>query len=357
MTLHTVMIMAGGTGGHVFPALAVAKKLQQAGHQIVWVGTEKGIESRLVPEAAIPLKTIAVSGLRGKRLSGWLSAPFRLLKAIQQARKIIQTTSPRLVIGFGGFVSGPGGVAAWLSSVPLLIHEQNAIPGLTNRLLSYLAKQVLTGFPNSIMHKKAIWVGNPVREAMHAQHAQHAQHDSVTPYNILVIGGSLGARKLNQLLPEALANIQQQLPIHVQHQSGQQHYSTCQHIYQQQQVIAEVHPFIDDMAAAYQWADVVICRAGALTVAEVAAVGVAAIFIPYPYAVDDHQTHNASYLVEKGAGVLIQEAELSVVHLADTIYTLLTDKSVRLKMASTARQLAKSNATEEIIAICLEELI
>lgn len=348
--MTAVMIMAGGTGGHVFPALAVAEVLRQRGSDIAWIGTERGIESRLVPEAGYPLHFISVAGLRGNGLAGWLMAPFRLVKAVAEAITVLRQFKPDVVMGLGGFASGPGGVAAWLLRKPVVIHEQNAIPGLTNTLLAKLAKHVLQGFPNSFDSNKAQWVGNPVRASIAAL-AEPTPNIS-SNINILVLGGSLGAKALNAVLPEALSQLEIDKTIQVRHQCGQKHIIQCQQAYQQHNVTAEISAFIDDMAAAYEWADIVVCRAGALTVAEVASAGVAAIFIPFPYAVDDHQTHNAMSLVNIGGGQLIQEADLTASGLQSSLQMLIKDPDRRLQMALAAKTQAKPEAANDIADIC-----
>lgn len=354
--MRRVMIMAGGTGGHVFPALAVADELTQRGVEVHWLGTEKGIEARLVPDAGYPLSFITVSGLRGNGALGWLISPFRILKAIQQALGVIRASRPDVVLGFGGFASGPGGVAAWLKKIPLLIHEQNAIPGLTNKLLAKLAARVLTGFPSSFDNKvDAQWVGNPVRKQIEDLAMPHLrQGDAGERLNLLVLGGSLGARSLNTQVPAALQLIDENKRPQVRHQCGSRHIDDCRTAYQKAGVAAEVSEFIGDMAEAYGWADLVICRAGALTVAELAAAGVASILVPYPHAVDDHQTHNAAMLVDAGAAQLIPDAALKADDLADRIKQLEQDREGLLTMANAARQVAKIGTATQIANLCQE---
>lgn len=349
--MKKIMIMAGGTGGHVFPALAVADVLKQRGVSVYWMGTARGIEARLVPEAGYPLTTISVQGLRGNGALGWLTAPFKLVKAVYEAIRVMRVLQPELVLGLGGFASGPGGVAAWLLRKPVVIHEQNAIPGLTNKLLARLAKRVLQGFPDSF--SDAEWVGNPVRDSI-AKLPEPAQrltdHEGI---RVLVLGGSLGAKALNTVVPKALSLLANELQFEVKHQCGEKHLEDCQKNYQSAGVKAELVSFIDDMATAYGWADLIICRAGALTLAEVAAAGVATILIPYPYAVDDHQTHNAAALVKTGAAKLIQENELSEQRLASEIQQITGDKNQLVTMAEAARQHAKPEAASTIADICM----
>ena len=346
-----IMIMAGGTGGHVFPALAVADVLKQRGVNVFWMGTAHGIEARLVPEAGYPLTTISVQGLRGNGILGWLIAPFKLVKAVYEAFTVMRVLQPELVLGLGGFASGPGGVAAWLLRKPIVIHEQNAIPGLTNKLLARLARRVLQGFPDSF--SDAEWVGNPVRESI-AQLVEPkeriAKHDVI---RILVLGGSLGAKALNTVVPKALSLLAEDMSLDIKHQCGEKHLEDCQQNYQSADVKAELMPFIEDMAAAYEWADLIICRAGALTLAEVSAAGVATILVPYPYAVDDHQTHNAAALVKAGAAILIQESELSEQVLASEIQRIASHKNELITMAEAARSQAKPEAANTIADICM----
>ena len=355
--MSRVMIMAGGTGGHVFPALAVAAELRNRGVALRWMGTASGIESRLVPAADIELDIISVQGLRGKGLAGWLMAPFKLIKAVVEARRHIKAFQPQVVLGLGGFASGPGGIAAWLSRVPLVIHEQNAIAGLTNRLLAPFAKAVLLGFDNALSSAKARWVGNPVRaeiENIESPATRYQQENK--PLKLLVLGGSLGARSLNQTVPAALALMPKAEQPEVIHQCGEKHLTAARQAYQQAGVDADVKAFIEDMAAAYAQADLVICRAGALTVAEVAAAGVASILVPFPYAVDDHQTANAQVLTRSDAALLIADSALQATDLANVISEL-NDNRPRLRlMAERARAQAKTGSAAQIADICMEQL-
>lgn len=358
MTAKTVkvMIMAGGTGGHVFPALAVADELKQRQVEVSWIGTQRGIESELVPQAGYPLTFIKVAGLRGNGTLGWLMAPFRVIKAVWQAWRLMRVFNPDVVIGLGGFASGPGGVAAWLLKKPLLIHEQNAIPGLTNRLLAKIAKRVLTGFPNSFDDKvEAEWVGNPVRQQIEDLPMPHLRQSAdKSRLKLLVLGGSLGARTLNEVVPAALQLMDVNERPEVRHQCGKKHIEACRSAYSQAGVEAEITDFIADMAAAYSWADLVICRAGALTVAEVAAAGVASILVPYPYAVDDHQTHNAALLVDAGAATLIADDQLKADALSVSLRQFDQDREGLLTMANAARQVAKIGSATRIADLCLE---
>ena len=352
-----VMIVAGGTGGHVFPALAVAQKLIAQGERVSWVGTKKGIESRVVPEQQIDIDYIRIQGLRGKGLLGWLSAPFRVVMAVSQALQICLKRRPDVVLGMGGFVTGPVGLAAWLLRRPLLIHEQNAIPGMTNKFLARIASQVMEAFPGSFEAKyRAIHTGNPVRQEI-TDVTSPAQRFSERGTNIrlLVIGGSLGAQALNESVPAALATLSLLNRPEVIHQAGRNKQATTANLYKTLNVDGEVKEFIDDMAAAYSWADLVICRAGAMTIAELAATGVASILVPYPYAVDDHQTYNAHYLSEQGAGILLQQSSLTKESLSEILGDIMSKgRENLLAMAEKARSLAKPNATESVVNICKE---
>ncbi len=354
--IKRVMIMAGGTGGHVFPALAVADEFKQRDIEVSWIGTTRGIEARLVPEAGYPLSFIRVQGLRGNGALGWLLAPFRVMKAVWEALGLMRVSKPDLVMGLGGFASGPGGVAAWMLRKPLVIHEQNAIPGLTNRLLAKLATRVLAGFPDSFEDKVgAEWVGNPVRKQIEDLPMPHLrQTEPGARLKLLVLGGSLGARSLNSVVPEALRLMDETYRPQVRHQCGSKHIGDCHHAYQQAGIEAEISEFIADMAAAYGWADLVICRAGALTVAELAAAGVASILVPYPHAVDDHQTHNAGLLVDAGAAVLVADQALNAPELATMLEQFAQNREGLLTMANSARQVAKLGTATHIVDMCME---
>lgn len=347
-----IMIAAGGTGGHVYPALAVAKVLMRRGHEVVWMGTPDSFEARVVPPHGIPFERVRVSGVRGKGLLTLLKAPLRVLRAVLDAWAVIRRQQPALVLGMGGFAAGPGGLAARLSGRPLLIHEQNAAPGLTNRLLARIATRVLEAFPGTFAG--AITVGNPVRAGfleLPAPAQRLAGHGS-TP-RVLVLGGSQGARALNQVLPAALALMPAGARPQVRHQAGRT-LDVAEAAYAQAGVSAEVLAFIDDMPAAYDWADLVVCRSGASTVAELAAAGCAALLVPFPAAVDDHQTRNGEYLVKAGAAMLIAEAALTPQRLADTLADLLSRRAQLAMMATAARTAAWIAADERIADLCLE---
>jgi UDP-N-acetylglucosamine--N-acetylmuramyl-(pentapeptide) pyrophosphoryl-undecaprenol N-acetylglucosamine transferase len=350
-----ILIMAGGTGGHVFPALALARLLRERSQEVVWLGTERGLESRLIPAEGIPLERLSVTGLRGKGLLPWLAAPFRLARALVQALRIMRRHQPLVVVGLGGFVSGPGGVAAWLTRRPLLIHEQNAVAGFTNRCLAYLARGVLEAFPDSFgreVHARVI--GNPVRRDISAVPPPRERFlGRAGPIRLLVFGGSQGAARLNAVVPFALARLSGRLAFDVRHQAGERWLTEGRASYARAAVRADVRPFIEDMAEAYAWADLVICRAGALTVSELAAVGVGAILVPFPGAVDDHQAFNAQYLVREGAAVVIADRELTAERLAAELERLCAGRGKLLAMAERARQLATPRAAEELADSCL----
>jgi UDP-N-acetylglucosamine--N-acetylmuramyl-(pentapeptide) pyrophosphoryl-undecaprenol N-acetylglucosamine transferase len=351
-----ILIMAGGTGGHVFPALALARLLRERSQDVLWLGTRRGLESRVIPAEGIPIEWLTVAGLRGKGVLAWLLAPFRLLRALWQALAVMRRHQPAVVVGLGGFVSGPGGIAAWLTRRPLLIHEQNAIAGFTNRCLAHLARQVLEAFPGSFgrdVHARVI--GNPVRADISALPPPAERFAGrLGPVRILVIGGSQGATRLNAVVPFALKRLAGWLSFDVRHQAGERWLEAGRASYAQAGVRADVRPFIEDMSEAYGWADLVICRAGALTVSELAAVGVAAILVPFPNAVDDHQAHNAQYLVREGAAVLIADRELTEERLANELQRLGAGRGKLLAMAERARLLARPRAAEELAASCVE---
>ncbi|MGH8208318.1 MAG: undecaprenyldiphospho-muramoylpentapeptide beta-N-acetylglucosaminyltransferase [Steroidobacteraceae bacterium] len=355
MSARPILVMAGGTGGHVFPALALARVLREKSVEVVWLGTQRGLEARIVPAAGIAIEWLAVGGLRGKGVLTLLAAPFRLAKALVQALRVMWRHRPVVVVGLGGFVTGPGGVAAWLTGCPLVIHEQNAIAGFTNRCLAHIAREVLEAFPNSFGRDvKARAIGNPVREDISAvppPAQRFAARSGVI--RILVIGGSQGAARLNAVVPFALARLAAFMTFDVRHQAGERWLEAGRQSYAGAGVRADVRPFIEDMAEAYGWADLVICRSGALTVSELAAVGIGAILVPFPAAVDDHQTRNAQYLVEEGAALLIADRALTAERLAAELQQLCAGRGKLLAMAERARQLAKPRATDELAAACL----
>ncbi|SEA81020.1 undecaprenyldiphospho-muramoylpentapeptide beta-N-acetylglucosaminyltransferase [Alkalimonas amylolytica] len=355
----TVLLMAGGTGGHIFPAQALAEELASRGWHIHWLGTADRMEADLVPKLGWPFHSIVVRGLRGKSSRQLLSAPWMLLNAIRQARQLLKQLQPDLVVGFGGYASGPGGVAAWLQRTPLLIHEQNAVAGTTNRWLARLAAKVLVAFPQAFAgHAKQQLVGNPVRKALIAAKEPGSKSEQ-TDLHVLVIGGSLGAKALNDGLPEQLATLSETTPLQVKHQTGSAMQAEVQQHYQQLQsasFVGEAQAFIDDMASAYQWADLVICRAGALTVSEVACAGVAAVFVPLPQAIDDHQTANANWLVGQQAALLLPQQQLQQGGLIALLRPLLGDKTQLQQLAARARQCALDNAAQQLADACEQQL-
>lgn len=357
---YCALIMAGGTGGHIFPGLAVARELQNKGWNISWLGSVGGMENQLIGETDIPLNLISISGLRGNGLIGWLKVPFVLLKAIYQAVRIIRKFNPDIVIGFGGFASGPGGLAAFLLRKPLFIHEQNAVAGLTNRTLAKLAKRVFLAFPDTIKgSQNCQTIGNPVRCEIVELNKLDVQDNVVNndeKINLLVIGGSRGAKVFNQILPRILVPLINLNKITVRHQCGKGNLETTTDTYSEFGIQAsdniKVHEFIKNMSEAYRWADLVVCRAGALTVSEIAAVGIAAIFVPFPFAVDDHQTKNAQWLVEQNAAILISETELREEQTERKIIKLVEDKIKLAKMAAQAKNVAYLDASKVLANAC-----
>ena len=354
---RTVLIMAGGTGGHVFPALAAAHVLRERGFEPVWLGTQRGMEARLVPAHQIEMEWISVSGLRGKGVTSWLTAPFKLSLAVWQSLKVMRRRKPVVVLGAGGFVSGPGGIAAWLTRRPLVIHEQNAIAGMTNRMLSKLARRVLEAFPSSFPPGvNAQRVGNPVRREIASVAAPSERFATRTgPLRVLVFGGSQGAARLNAVLPAALAMIDVSQRPHIIHQAGDRHIESAKALYAKHGVQADVRAFIDDMAEVYSWADLVVCRSGALTVSEIAAVGLGAIFIPFAAAVDDHQTRNAKFLVDAEAARLIPEKELTPIRMHEELKSVIAVGREKLvDMAARARALAITDADVRLADACVD---
>ncbi len=343
-----IVIMAGGTGGHVFPALVVAQSLAEKDWQVSWLGTQRGLESRVVPENGIEIDWLSVSGLRGKGRLAFLKAPFMLFSACKQAMQVLRVRRPDVVLGMGGFVAGPGGLMAKLLGIPLIIHEQNRIPGTTNRLLSGFANTVLEAFPGSFKKQKnALCTGNPLRKAF-STIQEKSGFSVVRPIRILVVGGSLGAQILNQVVPEAVAKMDD---VEIKHQTGKNMLDQVKKAYANNDVKAEVRTFIDDMVSVYQWADLIICRAGAMTISEVAAAGLPSILIPFPHAIDDHQTANARYLEEANAGVLIAQEKLNPSLLAEQVKNI---KNNLEKMSKSARQCARLDATEAVVQVCLK---
>jgi len=348
-----VMIMAGGTGGHVYPALAVAHELKARGHDVVWMGAPESFEARVVPAHGFPIEFIRVSGLRGKGLVKLLLAPLLLARALLDAWSVLRRAAPAVVLGMGGFAAGPGGLVARLWGLPLVIHEQNAVAGLTNRWLARMAQRVLQAFPETFAG--AATVGNPVRSQIQALAEPAARFAGRTgTLRLLVIGGSQGARALNERVPEALALMPPAQRPEVRHQAGRT-IEVARAAYERAGVKASVEAFIEDMAAAYAWADLVVCRAGASTIAELAAAGCGAVLVPFPAAVDDHQTRNGEYLVARGAAVLVAEADLSALQLVDLLIELFGDRARLLTMAQAARGAAWRQAEAKIADAVLAE--
>jgi UDP-N-acetylglucosamine--N-acetylmuramyl-(pentapeptide) pyrophosphoryl-undecaprenol N-acetylglucosamine transferase len=356
LSARPVIIMAGGTGGHVFPALALARLLRESSCEVLWLGTRRGLEARVVPAERIAIEWLSIGGLRGKGLLTWLAAPFRLALALAQALAVMRRHRPLAVVGLGGFVTGPGGVAAWLTRRPLLIHEQNAIAGFTNRCLAHLAREVLEAFPGSFgAGIAARAIGNPVRADITAIAPPATRFAARSgAIRLLVLGGSQGATRLNAVVPYALARLAGTVAIETRHQAGERWLEAARQNYASAAVRATVMPFIEDMAAAYAWADLVICRSGALTVSELAAAGVGAILVPFPAAVDDHQSANAAYLVRESAAVLIADRELNVERLAAELGRLCAGRGKLLAMAERARLLARPRAAAELAESCLK---
>ena len=358
---RTLMVMAGGTGGHVYPALAVAEEMRARGWDVFWLGTRGGLEARVVPAAGIDMVWVSMSGLRGHGLLRKLLTPFMLLVAFWQALRAILSRRPDVVLGMGGYTAFPGGMMASLLNKPLVIHEQNSIAGLTNRVLACLAERVLVAFPSAFTHNTdkpvpcgkaaTTWVGNPVRAQIAALAGDHDRYDSREgPLRLLVVGGSLGAAALNELLPKALALLPQESRPDVVHQSGRQHVEKLRANYAAAGVDADVRDYIEDMATLYEWCDVAVCRAGAMTVAELACAGVPAVLVPFPYAVDDHQTTNAAFLADAGAAWCMQQKDLSAEKLAAHIAALAREQLAA--MSAKAQALAKPEATKTVADLC-----
>lgn len=348
---RSILIMAGGTGGHIFPALAVADVLRAQGWQVTWLGAPNSMEAELVPKHGYDVAWVRFSGLRGKGLLRKLMLPLNLLLALWQSAVAMFRYRPDVVLGMGGYITFPGGLMAALLRKPLVIHEQNSVAGMSNKALAKLADRVLTGFPDVM--KGAEWCGNPVRDSIAALPEPQLRYNARSGVlNVLVVGGSLGAKAINECLPQALFCMPQESEPRVTHQTGKKNFEEVQELYHQAGIAAEVKPFLDDMAQYYAWADVVICRAGALTVAELAAAGVASILIPFPHAVDDHQTGNARFLSEKGAAVLLPQTELSPQHLAGLLQGMTRAKA--LSMALAARALAQPEAAQRVAQVCKE---
>ena len=351
MSQKTALIMAGGTGGHIFPGLAVAEELRARGWRVHWLGAPGSMESRIVQQHGFPLELIDFSGVRGKGLATLALLPLRLLRAFWQALQVVRRVKPDVVVGLGGYITFPGGMMGVLCGKPLVLHEQNSVAGMANKVLAGVADRVFTAFPGVL--KKAQWVGNPLRAAFTRQAAPSKRFVGRTgPLRLLVVGGSLGAQALNDIVPRALALIPAENRPVVTHQSGATQIDTLRANYQAAGVQAELTPFIDDTASAFAAADIIVCRAGASTVTEIAAVGAAAIFVPFPFAVDNHQTTNARFLVNAGGGWLVQQSDLTPEGLAKML--LNSERTALVDIAEKAKNMQKINATREVVAACEE---
>ena len=351
MSQKTALIMAGGTGGHIFPGLAVAEALRARGWRVHWLGAPNSMESRIVPQHGFVLETIDFGGVRGKGIVTLALLPLRLLRAFWQALAVVRRVQPDVVVGLGGYISFPGGMMAVLAGKPLVLHEQNSVAGLANRVLATVADRIFTAFPN--VFKKAQWVGNPLRVAFTQQPGPAERFAGRTgPLHLLVVGGSLGARALNEIVPLALALIPiEQRPL-VTHQSGAAQIEQLRANYAAAGAQADLTPFIDDTASAFADADIIVCRAGASTVTEIAAVGAAAVFVPFPSAVDDHQTRNAEFLVQAGGGWLAPQRGLSPQGLAKMLQNM--ERPALVERALKAKNMQKINATQEVVTACEE---
>jgi UDP-N-acetylglucosamine--N-acetylmuramyl-(pentapeptide) pyrophosphoryl-undecaprenol N-acetylglucosamine transferase len=351
MNAKCALVMAGGTGGHIFPGLAVAEALRAAGWRVHWLGAPDSMESQLVPQRGFAFESVAFGGVRGKGLVTLAVLPLKLLRAFWQSLQVMRRVRPDVVLGLGGYITFPGGMMASLYGKPVVLHEQNSVAGLANKVLAQIADRVFTAFPGVM--KTGQWVGNPLRQAFTEQAAPAARFAGRTgPLRILVVGGSLGAKALNDIVPQALALLPTATRPLVTHQSGAKQIEALRANYEAAGVQAELTPFIDDTATAFAQADLVICRAGASTVTELAAIGVAAIFVPFPFAVDDHQTTNAQFLVAEGGGWLMPQAELTAQSLADRLASL--DRAALLDGAEKAHAQKKTNATREVVMACEE---
>jgi UDP-N-acetylglucosamine--N-acetylmuramyl-(pentapeptide) pyrophosphoryl-undecaprenol N-acetylglucosamine transferase len=347
--MKTALVMAGGTGGHIFPGLAVAEALRARGWNVHWLGAPDSMESRLVPPRGFPLETVAFGGVRGKGVKTLLLLPLKLLRAFWQSLQVVRRVRPNVVVGLGGYITFPGGMMSVLLGKPLVLHEQNSVAGMANKVLAGVADRVYSAFPDAM--KKAQWVGNPLRADFLRQPPPEQRFAGRTgPLKLLVVGGSLGAKALNDIVPQALARIPEPRRPLVVHQSGAKQIEELHANYAKAGVQADLTPFIDDTASAFAEADLVICRAGASTVTEIAAVGTPAVFVPFPHAVDDHQTTNARFLVDAGGGWLVPQAELTPDKLATMLASLTREQL--LQRAVAARKLAKTQATEQVVAAC-----
>ena len=346
-----VVIMAGGTGGHIYPALACAQSFKDKGLEVQWLGSKGGMEETLVPKHDIALHSLSIKGVRGKGVLGLLVAPFRILHAIGQAVAVLQKIKPDVVLGMGGFVAGPGGVAAKLLGIPLVVHEQNAIAGTTNKLLSRVANLRLQAFEGALPN--ALSVGNPIRNDILEQRVRVSRSSAARPLRLLVVGGSLGAKAINDVMPQVLAEWPFTQRLDVWHQTGIRNFEAVSELYKEARVDARVEAYLDNMDQAYYWADIVLCRAGAMTVSELAVAGLPAILVPYPHAIDDHQTANARYLEKVGAAYLLPQPQLSCEKIISLLSEFVEGEETLLKMGEQAKLVALPNATQDVVAHCL----
>lgn len=356
--MNSLLIIAGGTGGHVFPALAIAEVMRRRGVNVTWLGTRQGLEARVVPAAGIAIDWLTIRGLRRAGLLAWILLPLRLTAAMWQSWRVLRRRRPHAVLAMGGFVAGPGGLVAWLSRTPLLIHEQNAVAGLTNRWLAWVADTVMSGFPQAFGALPGVrHVGNPVRaEIVQLPAPAERLAGRREALRVLVIGGSRGAQVFNHVLPRAMASIKTEYRPHIWHQAGRAQADDVAQTYKAVDGNARVSEFIDDMARAYAWADVVVCRAGAMTLAEVAAAGLASILVPYPYAADDHQTVNARFLSERAAAILLPESEFTPARIAELLEGFASQREVLIKMANNARACAVPDAAAAAAQLCVDSM-
>jgi len=349
--IKRVVIIAGGTGGHIYPALACAQQFKEKGFEVFWLGSKGGMEETLVPQHDIAIHTVSIKGVRGKGVFGLLAAPFRVLHAIGQAFAFLQKERPSVVLGMGGFVAGPGGVAAKLLGIPLVIHEQNAVAGTTNKLLAKVANVSLQAFDGAL--PQGISVGNPVRADILKQNIRAPRDTLARPLKLLVVGGSLGAKAINDIMPEVLSKWSFSQRLDVWHQTGKRNFDDVSALYKKANVSARVEAYLDNMNQAYYWADIVLCRAGAMTVSELAEAGLPSILVPYPYAIDDHQTENARHLERVGAAFLLPQPELTSDKVIELLAPLLENESTLVEMGEQAKKVAHPNATHDVVANCL----
>ena len=349
--VNRVVIMAGGTGGHIYPALACAQDFKDKGVDVQWLGSKGGMEEALVPKHDIQLHSLSIKGVRGKGVLGLLAAPFRILHAIGQAVAVLQKLKPDVVLGMGGFVAGPGGVAAKLLGIPLVVHEQNAIAGTTNKLLSKVATLRLQAFDGALPN--AISVGNPIRSDILQQLSRVSRNGSARPLKLLVVGGSLGAKAINEVIPQVLANWPLSQRLDVWHQTGKRNFDDVTSLYKELNVDARVEAYLENMDQAYYWADVVLCRAGAMTVSELAIAGLPSLLVPYPFAIDDHQTANARFLEKVGAAYLLPQSQLSCEKVISLLSGFVESEEKLLEMGEQAKLVARPNATQDVVAHCL----